>query len=272
VRSVVFVLHRDPTVPYGEFAAAVRAARPDRPCVVNLAQETTVLWADFVGIEPRPSKVAGTVVQHVRGDVRGDDGGDDGGDVGGDRGADGGGVGGGDVRGDVGGDVGRVGGGDARGAATDLDPALAALVVGADAYLVDDIVQWEHVDHAGSLDVGIKQIAMVGRLDGLDRSEFRRRYARGHGPLARIQHPGIWRYTQRFVVEDLTPDAPPIDTFAELHFRTLDDFRTRFYLNAEAPSVVADDTAEFLQRGRTTTIMAHEVWSGPVSTKSPHPR
>jgi uncharacterized protein (TIGR02118 family) len=214
VRSVVFVLHRDRSVPYDEFAAAVRAARPEHPCVVNLAQETTALWAEFVGVEPRPSRVAGTVVQDA------------------------------------------PEAGDAV-----LDPALAALVESADGYLVDDVVQWERVDHTGPLDVGIKQIAMVGRLDGLDRAEFRRRYARGHGPLARIQHPGIWRYTQRFVVEDLTPDAPPIDTFAELHFRTLDDFRTRFYLNAEAVNVVADDTAEFLQRGRTTTIMCHEVCS-----------
>jgi uncharacterized protein (TIGR02118 family) len=150
-----------------------------------------------------------------------------------------------------------------------LDPAIAALVAGADGYLVEGVVQWERVEGSpATTGLGVKQVALVGRLEGLDRAEFRRRYAEGHGPLARIQHPGVWRYTQRFVVDDLTPDAPPIDAFAELHFRTVDDFQQRFYLNDEAPNVVADDTAEFLDRSRTFTIMATEV----VSTKSPHSR
>jgi uncharacterized protein (TIGR02118 family) len=209
VRSAVFVLHRDPDVPYADFVAAVRSARPGVPCVVNLAHETNVLWADHVGIEARASRVAGTVVQPAE--------------------------------------------------TRTLDPALAAVVVRADGYLADVAVQWDHLEGEGTADVGVKQVAVVGRLDGLDRTEFRRRYDGQHGPLARVQHPGVWRYTQRFVVEDLTADAPPVDAFAELHFRTVADFQRRFYLNATAPDVVADDTSEFLERRTTFTVMCDEI-------------
>jgi hypothetical protein len=212
VRSAVFVLHRDPDQPYADFVAAVRAARPTVAATVNLAHETNALWAEHVGMDARPSKVAGTVVQP--GDVRA------------------------------------------------LDPALAAVVARHDGYLTDDAVQWDHLEGEVPTDVGVKQIAVVGRLDGLDRSAFRRRYDGQHGPLARIQHPGVWRYTQRFVVDDLTADAPLVDAFAELQFRAVADFQRRFYLNATAPGVVADDTAEFLERRTTFTIMCDEVASG----------
>jgi hypothetical protein len=208
-RSAVFVLHRDPGEPYAEFAAAVRAARPSVPCVVNLAHETNVLWAAHAGAEARPSRVAGTVVQA----------------------------------------------GDAR----TLDPALAAVVARHDGYLTEDAVQWDHLEAEATADVGVKQIALVGRSDGLSRDEFRSRYDGQHGPLCRIQHPGVWRYAQRFVVEDLTADAAAVDAFAELHFRTADDFRRRFYLNATAPGVVAEDTGEFLSLRRTFTVMCDEV-------------
>ncbi len=207
--EAVFVLHRRPDQPYAEFAEAVRAARPAVPAVVNLAHETNALWAANLGIEARPSRIAGTVVQ--------------------------------------------------PGGARTLDPALAAIAARHDGYLAESVVQWDHLDGEGTAGVGVKQCALVGRIKGLDRAEFRRRYDRQHGPLARVQHPGCWRYTQRFVVADLTPDAPAVDTFAELHFRTVADFRHRFYLNATAPDVVAEDTAEFLDRTRTFTVMADEV-------------
>jgi len=209
VRNAVFVLHRDPDQPYAAFAAAVRAARPATPCVVNLAHETNALWAEHVGAPTRPSRVAGTVVQPA----------------------------------------------DAR----VLDPALATLTTGHDGYLVESVIQWDHLEGESTVDVGVKQCALVGRLDAIDRAEFQRRYDGQHGPLARVQHPGVWRYTQRFVVEDLTPAAPPRDAFAELHFRTVADFQRRFYLNATAPDVVADDTAEFLERSRTFTVMVTEI-------------
>jgi uncharacterized protein (TIGR02118 family) len=211
VRSAVFVLHRDPDQPHRDFVAAVRAARPSTPCVVNVAHETNALWAEHVGIEARPSRVAATVIQPA--DVRA------------------------------------------------LDAALATLAVRHDGYLAESVVQWDHLEGEETADVGVKQVALVGRLDDLDRAEFRRRYDGQHGPLARIQHPGVWRYTQRFVVEDLTPDAPPVDAFAELHFRTVADFQRRFYLNATAPDVVAEDTAEFLERRRTFTVMVDEIRS-----------
>ncbi len=194
-----------------DFVADVRGARPATPCVVNVAHETNALWAEHVGLDARPSRVAGTVVQPA----------------------------------------------DAR----SLDPALAAVAARHDGYLAEVAVQWDHLEGEATADVGVKQIALVGRLDGLDRDGFRRRYDGQHGPLARIQHPGVWRYTQRFVVADLTPDAPPVDAFAELHFRTVADFQRRFYLNATAPDVVADDTSEFLERRRTFTVMVDEVRS-----------
>jgi uncharacterized protein (TIGR02118 family) len=209
VRDAVFVLHRDPDQPYADFAAAVRAARPAAPCVVNLAHETNALWAEHVGVDARPSKIAGTVVQP----------------------------------------------GDARA----LDPAYAAVAARHDGYLVESVVQWDHLEGEATADVGVKQCALVGRLAPLDRDGFQRRYDGQHGPLARIQHPGCWRYTQRFVVDDLTPAAPPVDAFAELHFRTVADFQRRFYLNATAPDVVADDTSEFLERRTTFTVMVDEV-------------
>jgi hypothetical protein len=149
-----------------------------------------------------------------------------------------------------------------------LDPALAALAARHDGYLTEVVVQWAHLEGEATADVGVKQVALVGRLPHLDRAEFQHRYDGQHGPLARVQHAGVWRYTQRFVLEDLTPDAAPVDAFAELHCRTLADFQGRYFTNASAPGVVADDTAEFLDRSRTFTTMVDEV---AISTGSPHP-
>jgi uncharacterized protein (TIGR02118 family) len=128
-----------------------------------------------------------------------------------------------------------------------LSADFAHLFTGMHGYVVDEVVQWD-VERSwplGQPSPGIKQISFVHKLPTIDGTEFRYRYQQGHGPIARVHHPGIWRYTLNFVVEAVTPDAPPLDAIAELHFQTEDDFRNRYYRDTDSPKTVAADVARF---------------------------
>jgi len=132
-----------------------------------------------------------------------------------------------------------------------------------DAYRVDERVQidWSRDWADGQPSPGIKQLSFVHRVPALTRDEFATHWSDRHTPLARVHHPGIWRYVQNIVIEALTPDAPGIDGVAELHFRTLDDLHHRYYDSEAGQRVIRDDVRRFIDRdGGGWRLFARETW------------
>ena len=130
-------------------------------------------------------------------------------------------------------------------------------------YIVDEVVQrdvprgWP----LGEPSPGVKQISLLRRRAELDATEFRRRYEHEHGPLTLREHPGLWRYIQNFVVDAVTPDAPPLDAITERHFRSEDDFRTGSYRNDDSRSVLSEDSARFIDLSSAVSVLTREtVW------------
>jgi len=116
----------------------------------------------------------------------------------------------------------------------------AAVPAGAEAYRVDERVQWARGDPA------ITRISFVRRARGLTREDFARHWTQVHAPLARTHHPGICRYVQNVVVHQLTPDAPAVDGIAELGFASIDDLRERMYDSPAGKEIIAADVREFI--------------------------
>lgn len=145
-------------------------------------------------------------------------------------------------------------------AAARLQQEAAGLISVAHGWLVDEVVQWDYERdwRDGETTPGVKVIYFGLRKQGLSRDDFVRRYRDGHGPLARIHHPGIWRYVQNFVVRAVTPGAPELDSIAELNFRSVRDFEERMYRDADSVQVIADDVASFLRP--TLSLVTHETW------------
>ena len=129
------------------------------------------------------------------------------------------------------------------------------------AYLVDERVQWDYERDwpVGEPSPGVKQLSFVRRLPPLTREEFAAHWNDVHAPLARIHHPGIWRYVQNVVVEPLTPDAPELDGVAELHFRTYDDLVHRMYDSDEGKALIRADVRNFLDVPAGWRMLATEL-------------
>jgi uncharacterized protein (TIGR02118 family) len=123
-------------------------------------------------------------------------------------------------------------------------------VEGAEAYRVDERVQWDRGDGA------VTRISFVRRSRGLTREDFARHWSEVHAPLARRHHPGICRYVQNVVVHKLTPDAPEIDGIAELGFASLDDFRERMYDSPAGREIIAADVREFIDVAAGWRVLA----------------
>ncbi|MGQ0804194.1 MAG: EthD domain-containing protein [Actinomycetota bacterium] len=111
---------------------------------------------------------------------------------------------------------------------------------GAEAYRVDEQVQWERGDAA------VTRISFVRRPRELTHEDFAFHWTQVHAPLARRHHPGICRYVQNVVVHKLTPGGPDVDGIAELGFASLDDFRERMYDSPEGQEIIAADVREFI--------------------------
>jgi hypothetical protein len=130
-------------------------------------------------------------------------------------------------------------------------------------YVVDEVVQ-RGVPRASPLgrpSPGLKQISMLRRRPQLDAAEFRRIYEHEHGPLTLHEHPGLWRYIQNFVIDAVTPDAPPLDAITERHFRSDDDFRTGSYRNDDSRRVLAEDSARFIDKSTAYSVLTREtIW------------
>ena len=130
-------------------------------------------------------------------------------------------------------------------------------------YIVDEVVQRDvpRTWPLGQTSPGVKQISLLRGRPGLDATEFRRLYEHEHGPLTLREHPGLWRYIQNFVVDAITPDAPPLDAITERHFRSEDDFRTGSYRNDDSRSVLSEDSAQFIDLSSAVSVLTREtVW------------
>lgn len=131
-----------------------------------------------------------------------------------------------------------------------------------DAYLVEEHVRVDYNKDwpDGIESPGVRRISFVRAAPGLSRSEMARHWSDVHWPIARVHHPGLWRYVQNVVVEPITPDAPAVDGIAELHFRSIADLRDRFYDSDEGRQIVAEDVRAFLDRGAGWRVLARETW------------
>jgi len=237
VTKLIFQIQRAPALSHADFVEHyVKRHAPlaleCQPGIARLAlhpcEETDAILTRAAGIAPRPSRCDGVTAMWLR------------------RAADAA-------------DLRRLSA--SPEAAERLQRESAGLVGAAHGWLVDEVVQWDYERdwRDGESSPGIKMFYFGQRKPGLSRDEFVRRYRDGHAPLARIHHPGIWRYVQNFVVRPLTPGAPELDSVAELHFRSERDFAERMYRDAASVQVVADDVATFL--GPTTAVATREIWA-----------
>jgi hypothetical protein len=112
------------------------------------------------------------------------------------------------------------------------------------AYNCDTVAHW---DDGGA--PGLTRFAFVAALPGVD--DFRKRYE-AHATIARVQHPAICRYIQHFVV---TGTEPVCAAVSELHFVDEESMRERFYRDEDSAAVVAADISDYLDRGRTWSIL-----------------
>jgi uncharacterized protein (TIGR02118 family) len=126
----------------------------------------------------------------------------------------------------------------------------AALVSAEHAYHVferyqKDTATW--TAHAPS--PGVKCIYLVRRAENVTHEAFDAHWANNHAPLARKHHIGVARYVQNPVLRTLTPGAPELDGFAELHFATYADQRERYIDSPEGLAIIRADVATFISNG-----------------------
>ena len=127
------------------------------------------------------------------------------------------------------------------------------------AYRVEEILHWDYERDwpDGAFSPGVVVFYFVRRREDLSREEFVRRYREGHAPLARVHHPGIWRYVQNYVLER-SPGAPEWDAISSLHFHSEEDFRERFYRDETSPSIILEDITRFADLRTGFTLVTRE--------------
>lgn len=70
-----------------------------------------------------------------------------------------------------------------------------------------------------------------------------------HAPLAVEHHAAMWDYVQLSVIRTL--DGPELDGIALCAFPTLEDYRERFFNDAESERIITADVAEFADLKRS---------------------
>lgn len=131
-------------------------------------------------------------------------------------------------------------------------PAFGPALQLVDAWVVDEVEQW------GGGDLGAEQFSVFAferRRPEIPPAEFTARYRDGHGPLARVHHPGMARYVQRFVVPE-PGRSGTVDVIAELAFRSRSDARDRFYATAESQRIVLADVDAYMDRSSGWSVRA----------------
>jgi uncharacterized protein (TIGR02118 family) len=109
-------------------------------------------------------------------------------------------------------------------------------------------------------------VSFMRRADGLTHEQFVRHWTQHHTPLARRHHVGLWNYTQNVVRRAFTPGGEGIDGIAELHFRSRDDFDTKFFDSDDGRAVIMADVKRFLSRPAGEAALMREL---PLRTPEP---
>ncbi|HSV53068.1 MAG TPA: hypothetical protein VLJ57_13190 [Burkholderiaceae bacterium] len=76
----------------------------------------------------------------------------------------------------------------------------------------------------------------------------RRQWAH-HAKLAVRVHVGVARYTQHWVEEVLSPGAPAIGGFSDLHFPSLEAMRDRYFVSSHGKEEILHDIGHFIASG-----------------------
>jgi EthD domain len=129
-----------------------------------------------------------------------------------------------------------------------------------------------HIDYErdwpdGQVSPGLHRMVFLRRAPGLSRDEMATHWARHHAPLVPVHHPAFWEYGQN-VVLDTSSGAPEVDGIAEMHFRSEQDMRERFYDSDESRRIIGEDVARFLDRGRGWRILGREHWVKTPRTRN----
>jgi hypothetical protein len=138
-------------------------------------------------------------------------------------------------------------------------PALDALDPGGDAGAVLRLEEWPGWDRSdeGGEALGpeaVKMVSFVVRRPEVTREKFERDY-REHVAVARVHHPGVWRYVQNIVTDGIGEGSAGVEAISELWYASREDFLTRFYANDESPGVVKADNEEYIDFSRTRSLI-----------------
>jgi hypothetical protein len=97
-------------------------------------------------------------------------------------------------------------------------------------------------------------VSFVVRRPEVTRERFERDY-REHVEVARVHHPGVWRYVQNVVTDGIGEGSEGVEAISELWYRSGQDFLTRFYANEDSPGVVKADNEEYIDFARTRSLV-----------------
>jgi uncharacterized protein (TIGR02118 family) len=118
--------------------------------------------------------------------------------------------------------------------------------------------QWERTWPDGDDAPGIKLVSFMRRADGMSHEQFVRHWTENHTPLAQRHHVGLWNYRQNVVRRAYTPGGADVDGIAELHFRTAEDFDTKFFDSDDGRAVIMADVKRFMQRPTRDAALMRE--------------
>jgi uncharacterized protein (TIGR02118 family) len=138
---------------------------------------------------------------------------------------------------------------------------LHAIARRVDVWRVDPrpVITSERAGPDGELSPGVKMVSFMRRAEGMSHEQFVRHWTERHAPLAQRHHVGLWNYTQNVVRRALTPGGDAIDGIAELHFRTRDDFVSRFFDSDEGRTVILADVKRFMLPPSQETALMREL-------------
>lgn len=111
-----------------------------------------------------------------------------------------------------------------------------------------------------------KLLFFCRRRPDITHEQYAERVLGGHVALALKHHPTMRHYVVNIVDRVLTPDAPEIDSVAELSFDSLEDFRERLYDSPEGEKIIHDDVAGFMGGAESYEATEHvhrkpEAWA-----------
>ena len=123
---------------------------------------------------------------------------------------------------------------------------------------VREPVAWDRTWPDGTDAPGIKLVSFMRRAEGLTHEQFVRHWTEQHTPLARQHHVGLWNYRQNVVRRAFTPGGADVDGIAELHFRSREEFDTRFFDSDEGRAAIMADVKRFMARPANDAALMRE--------------